>query len=107
MKIKDVVGKTVYVVGGSSGIGLAVSKLFAAKGANVLLLSRSPERLKIAAAEVRDVISSESQKIETRRRGAKVEPGDRLQQLLIQFELGRMLSRIGFGEWLMDPDGTH
>lgn len=67
MKIKDVLGKTAYVVGGSSGIGLAVSKLFAEKGANVLILSRNSERLKTSVAEIRDVTSSESQKIEFRR----------------------------------------
>lgn len=46
-------GKTLYVTGGSAGIGLALAKQAAAKGAHVLLLARDPERLAMAAAEVR------------------------------------------------------
>jgi short-subunit dehydrogenase len=46
-------GKTLYVTGGSAGIGLALSKQAAAKGANLLLLARDAGRLATAAAEVR------------------------------------------------------
>ncbi|WP_412064819.1 SDR family NAD(P)-dependent oxidoreductase [Rhizobium sp. SYY.PMSO] len=42
----------VIVTGGSSGIGLAIAKLYAARGARVSLLSRHPGRLEEARAEI-------------------------------------------------------
>jgi len=44
--------KIVAVTGGSSGIGLATAKAFAAQGADVALIARNPERLQAARAEV-------------------------------------------------------
>jgi len=41
-------GKRVVVVGASSGIGLAVSRLAHAEGAHVVMVSRSPDRLEEA-----------------------------------------------------------
>lgn len=43
-------GKTVFITGGSSGIGLATAKIFAAEGANIAILARSPEKLAAAKA---------------------------------------------------------
>jgi NAD(P)-dependent dehydrogenase (short-subunit alcohol dehydrogenase family) len=45
-------GKVALVVGGSSGIGLAVGRLMAAHGAHVVLAGRSAERLDAAAESV-------------------------------------------------------
>src|ERR1700759_4073011 len=42
-------GKKVVVVGGSSGIGLAVAEQAKTQGADVVIASRGPERLKAAA----------------------------------------------------------
>jgi len=44
-------GKSVVVVGGSSGIGLATAMLAKAEGAAVTIASRSAERLRAAAAQ--------------------------------------------------------
>jgi NAD(P)-dependent dehydrogenase (short-subunit alcohol dehydrogenase family) len=44
-------GKSVVVVGGSSGIGLATATLAKAEGATVTIASRSAERLRAAAAQ--------------------------------------------------------
>jgi NAD(P)-dependent dehydrogenase (short-subunit alcohol dehydrogenase family) len=45
-------GKKVVVVGGSSGIGLATAKLARQQGADVIIASRSVERLDAAAAKL-------------------------------------------------------
>ena len=45
-------GKTAFVAGGSSGINLGIAKRFAAAGANVVLISRSAEKIEAAAKEV-------------------------------------------------------
>lgn len=45
-------GQTVAVVGGSSGIGAAVAKAFAALGASVAIASRNGGKLKSAADEI-------------------------------------------------------
>lgn len=54
------VGKTVYVSGGSSGIGLACARLAATRGANVVIFARDRERLAAAAADLRAVASPEA-----------------------------------------------
>ena len=45
-------GQTVVVIGGSSGIGLETARRARAKGADVILTGRDPERLQRAAAEL-------------------------------------------------------
>lgn len=44
--------RRVLVVGGSEGIGLAAASLIAGEGADVVIASRSEEKLKAAAAEI-------------------------------------------------------
>ncbi len=45
-------GKTVLITGASRGIGEAAARLFAAEGANVVLLARSRDRIEAIAAEI-------------------------------------------------------
>jgi NAD(P)-dependent dehydrogenase (short-subunit alcohol dehydrogenase family) len=45
-------GQTVVVIGGSSGIGLETARLARSEGADVVLTARDPERLRRAATEV-------------------------------------------------------
>jgi NAD(P)-dependent dehydrogenase (short-subunit alcohol dehydrogenase family) len=45
----DITGNTVIVVGGSSGMGFGVAQAALAKGAEVIIVGRSPERLAQAA----------------------------------------------------------
>jgi NAD(P)-dependent dehydrogenase (short-subunit alcohol dehydrogenase family) len=51
-------GKTVLVLGGSAGIGLATAQRARAEGADVVLAARNPERLEAAAAAVGAVASA-------------------------------------------------
>ena len=46
--MKRLEGKTAVITGGSDGIGLGIAKCFAEEGANLILLGRSEEKLKIA-----------------------------------------------------------
>ena len=59
-------GKNVYLVGGSAGIGLSAAKLFAARGANVLLLARRDAQLQHAATEVAKAKVANTQRLEWR-----------------------------------------
>ncbi len=50
MKKKDI--KTVFITGGSSGIGLELSKQYASKGADVIIFARGKARLELAIREI-------------------------------------------------------
>jgi D-arabinose 1-dehydrogenase-like Zn-dependent alcohol dehydrogenase len=45
-------GRTVVITGGSRGLGLALARLFAAEGARLALLARSPDQLTAARREL-------------------------------------------------------
>jgi NAD(P)-dependent dehydrogenase (short-subunit alcohol dehydrogenase family) len=47
-------GKTAFITGGNSGIGLATARLFVAEGARVAVTGRNQETLDAAAAELGD-----------------------------------------------------
>jgi 3-dehydrosphinganine reductase len=60
--MKSYQGKTVYITGGSSGIGLAAAKQFAAAGANVAIFSRDPRKLDAALVLIEAAKASDGQK---------------------------------------------
>jgi 3-dehydrosphinganine reductase len=54
--------KLVLITGGSSGLGLALARQLAARGANVWILARNPENLAKALPQIRSAQKSASQK---------------------------------------------
>lgn len=56
-------GRTAFVVGGSSGIGLAVAQELARQGASLCLLARRQELLEQAAAKVRALARRPQQRV--------------------------------------------
>ena len=55
--------RTVYITGGSSGIGLATARCVASKGAHVGLFARNPERLATAEELVKAAAARPSQNV--------------------------------------------
>jgi NAD(P)-dependent dehydrogenase (short-subunit alcohol dehydrogenase family) len=62
VRVADFNGKNVYIVGGSSGIGLATAKQLSQLGSNVLIFARGRERLEEALRQI-----TSSRKAETQR----------------------------------------
>ncbi len=52
------IGKNVLVIGGSSGIGLAVARLAAMEGAHVIIAARDAAKLKTATAQIKGSIAA-------------------------------------------------
>jgi NADPH:quinone reductase-like Zn-dependent oxidoreductase len=53
-------GKTVIITGGTSGIGAAAARQLATHGAHVIITSRSLERARAAASDMRKQIKAET-----------------------------------------------
>src|SRR5438128_1174565 len=49
----DFTSRTVFVAGGTSGINLGIAKAFAARGANVAVISRSQPKVEAAVEELK------------------------------------------------------
>ena len=62
VNVKDFNGKKVYLVGGSSGIGLSTGKRLSAKGANIIIFGRSRNRLEQALNDIASHRMSDSQR---------------------------------------------
>jgi len=60
--MKSYAGKTVYITGGSSGIGLAAARQFAGAGANVAIFSRDRKKLDAALPLVESARAAPGQK---------------------------------------------
>ncbi|MFO7559990.1 MAG: SDR family NAD(P)-dependent oxidoreductase [Desulfobacterales bacterium] len=61
--LKNFYNQTVYITGGSSGIGLGIARLMVSKGAHVVLFARNPEKLERACNEMMNVKQDLSQRI--------------------------------------------
>lgn len=54
-------GKSVFITGGSSGIGLAAACMLASSGAHVAIFARGPRKLEAAREKIEAAMSSEEQ----------------------------------------------
>ncbi len=63
--LKDFYNRTVYITGGSSGIGLGIARLMVSKGAHVALFARNPEKLERVCNEMMNAKPDLSQRITT------------------------------------------
>jgi 3-dehydrosphinganine reductase len=57
-----VAGRTAIVTGGSQGLGLAVAKLLASRGANVVIVAQNLAKLEAAASEIKLAAKSQDQR---------------------------------------------
>jgi NAD(P)-dependent dehydrogenase (short-subunit alcohol dehydrogenase family) len=62
--MKGFEGKLIYITGGSSGIGLEMGRIFAEKGADLLLIARNEQKLKDTKTALEGARRSQAQKIE-------------------------------------------
>src|SRR5213075_2691763 len=53
MEKAELAGQVAFVTGGATGIGLAVSKLLAARGASVAIFNRSQDKARAAVDDLR------------------------------------------------------
>ncbi len=97
-KMKNFTGKLVLVTGGSSGIGLAVSKMLSALGANVWILARREDLLKSALEEIKKSATGSNQSY-----GYLVADVSSLEQ--VQKVLGEFVTITGTPDLLINSTG--
>ncbi len=90
--------KLALITGGSSGIGLATSKLLASKGCHVWILARREERLLLAKSEIESCCLSKSQTVGT----ITADVSD-FKQIL--FEMNKFISKTGVPDLLINSAG--
>ena len=61
--MKDFSGRIVYLIGGSSGIGLAAAEQLAARGAHVMIFARNRDRLESARRDIKERARDTGQRV--------------------------------------------
>ena len=62
-RVEKANGKSVYITGGSTGIGLSVAKEYAKLGANICIFARTESKLIKAVKEIKECTINEEQQI--------------------------------------------
>jgi 3-dehydrosphinganine reductase len=91
--------KVALITGGSSGIGLATARLFAAQGADVWLLARRKQLLESALNEVQSLRSSRQQRFGF----LSVDVSDKVQ---VDRALGEFVNEIGLPDIIINSAGV-
>ncbi len=99
MAMKDFRHKTVYVVGGSSGIGLSIAHRMSSEGANIALFARAKEPLELALKQVAACKVSEEQKFYCRQ--IDVSSNDQVEAVMSE-----AMSEFGIPDVLINCAGT-
>lgn len=91
-------GKTVVVTGGSLGIGAEFAKQLAARGANLVLIARDPQRLGELATELRAAhhVKVDTIAIDLGEPGASQQVFDRITALGLEVDL--LINNAGFAK---------
>ena len=97
--MKDFTNKIVYVVGGSSGIGLAAAELFAAKGAHVCIFAQNEQRLRKAREAVSRRAANKSQRFASF--SVDVSDNGKVQKIM-----GRAVKEFGAPDVLINAAGV-
>lgn len=95
----DINGKLALVTGGSRGIGLAVAKELAARGASVWIAARDPERLALAKREIEAARRADGPKVGTL--GLDVTDAARVAEVL-----GALVADAGVPDILVNSAGV-
>ncbi len=90
-------GQTAFIVGGSSGIGLAAARILAAGGATVALFARDEKKLADARWEVRNAASGYG--------GVYAWSMDASDYQAVEQCLGRAMEELGPPSWLINCAG--
>ncbi len=90
--------KTVYITGGSSGIGLSAGRLLAEKGANILIFARGMNQLELAVDEFRNHSASGSQRFA----GMQLDVSD---HNLVREVMNRSVAEFGCPDLLINSAG--
>ncbi len=98
--MKDFNGKLIYITGGSSGIGLEMAKIFAARGADLLLLARNENKLKEAKSAIEQSRRLPSQKVWT----MSVDVADNAD---VEKKMGKAVAECGAPDILINSAGIN
>jgi short-subunit dehydrogenase len=96
--MKQLAGKTALVTGASSGIGLALARSLAARGAHLIITARSENKLHDIATELRTSgVDVQVFRSDLSKKGAAERLFEQVEQAGLQVDL--LINNAGFGKW--------